>query len=239
MIAEAYPDGLEVNLSYRQEARPYLPQPTEIATDIQAQLADIGITANLDLQESTTFIDNTNAARCRSSARLGRRLPGSVELLRLPLRADGAAVRHRLPGHLRRHRRRSIGDRPGRPAHRLPAGQPAARRAHPDGADRLRRFGHRLPGGSAERPRQPADQRDPGGDVTGGRRPVRVRAERRAGRPVLPGRDRRRIRCVSASRSPSRCSPTRSAAPHRCRRWPRVGSPTTTSRCGRSTCVRA
>ena len=36
-------------------------QPTEIATDIQAQLADIGITANLDLQESTTLIDNVNS----------------------------------------------------------------------------------------------------------------------------------------------------------------------------------
>ncbi len=61
MVAEAYPDGVEIDLSYRQEARPYLPQPTEIATDIQAQLADIGITANLDLQESTTLIDNVNS----------------------------------------------------------------------------------------------------------------------------------------------------------------------------------
>jgi peptide/nickel transport system substrate-binding protein len=63
MVAEAYPDGVEVNLSYRQEARPYLAQPTEVATDIQAQLADIGITANLDVQESTTFIDNVNSAQ--------------------------------------------------------------------------------------------------------------------------------------------------------------------------------
>ena len=61
MVAEAYPDGIEVDLSYRQEARGYLPQPTEIATDIQAQLAAIGITANLDLQESTTLIDNVNS----------------------------------------------------------------------------------------------------------------------------------------------------------------------------------
>ena len=61
MVAEAYPDGVEVDLSYRQEARGYLPQPNEIATDIQAQLADIGITANLDLQESTTLIDNVNS----------------------------------------------------------------------------------------------------------------------------------------------------------------------------------
>ena len=63
MVAEAYPDGIEVNLSYREEPRPYLPQPTEIATDLQAQLADIGITANLDLQESTTLIDNVNSAQ--------------------------------------------------------------------------------------------------------------------------------------------------------------------------------
>ncbi|WP_162942170.1 ABC transporter substrate-binding protein [Desertimonas flava] len=61
MIAEAYPDGLEVDLSYRDAARGYLPLPTPIATDIQAQLAEIGITANLDLQESGTFIDNANA----------------------------------------------------------------------------------------------------------------------------------------------------------------------------------
>lgn len=62
LIAEAYPDGLDVNLSYRDAARGYLPQPTPIATDIQAQLADIGINVTLDLQESTTLIDNVNAA---------------------------------------------------------------------------------------------------------------------------------------------------------------------------------
>jgi len=62
LISEAYPDGLEVTLSYREEARPYLPQPTPIATDIQAQLADIGIDVTLDLQESTTLIDNINSA---------------------------------------------------------------------------------------------------------------------------------------------------------------------------------
>ena len=61
MLAEAYPDGLDVTMSYREEARGYLPQPTPIATDIQAQLADIGINVTLDLQESTTFLDNTAA----------------------------------------------------------------------------------------------------------------------------------------------------------------------------------
>lgn len=61
LIAEAYPDGLDVDLSYRDAARGYLPLPTPIATDIQAQLAEIGINVNLDLQESGTFIDNANA----------------------------------------------------------------------------------------------------------------------------------------------------------------------------------
>lgn len=63
MIAEAYPDGIDVTLSYRDAARPYVPQPTPIMTDIQAQLADIGINATLDLQESGTFIDNANAGQ--------------------------------------------------------------------------------------------------------------------------------------------------------------------------------
>lgn len=63
LIAEAYPDGLDVDLSYRDAARGYLPLPTPIATDIQAQLADIGINVTLDLQESGTFIDNSNAGQ--------------------------------------------------------------------------------------------------------------------------------------------------------------------------------
>ncbi len=41
--------------------RGYLAQPTPVVTDIQAQLAEIGINVTLDLQESTTFIDNTSA----------------------------------------------------------------------------------------------------------------------------------------------------------------------------------
>jgi peptide/nickel transport system substrate-binding protein len=61
IIAEKFPDGLDVALSYRDPARGYLPQPTPIATDIQAQLGEIGINVSLDLQESTTFLDNTAA----------------------------------------------------------------------------------------------------------------------------------------------------------------------------------
>lgn len=61
MLAEAYPDGIDVTLSLRDVARGYLPQPVPVATDIQAQLAEIGVNVTIDVQESTTFIDNSNA----------------------------------------------------------------------------------------------------------------------------------------------------------------------------------
>ena len=61
LAAAGYPDGFDVNLSYRDVVRGYLPQPTVVATDLQAQLAEVGIRVTLDLQESGTFIDNANA----------------------------------------------------------------------------------------------------------------------------------------------------------------------------------
>lgn len=63
MEAAGLKDGVDVNLSYRDVARGYLPQPTPIATDIQAQLAEIGIRITLDVQESGTFLDNANAGK--------------------------------------------------------------------------------------------------------------------------------------------------------------------------------
>ncbi|CAN5181718.1 hypothetical protein BH18ACT4_BH18ACT4_01050 [soil metagenome] len=56
-----FEEGFDVNLSYRDVVRGYLPQPPQVATDIQAQLAEVGIRVNLDVQESGTFIDNANA----------------------------------------------------------------------------------------------------------------------------------------------------------------------------------
>jgi peptide/nickel transport system substrate-binding protein len=61
LLADAgFPDGFETTIAYRNVARGYLPDPPGTATDLQAQLADIGITATLDEQESGTFIDNSN-----------------------------------------------------------------------------------------------------------------------------------------------------------------------------------
>ncbi len=54
---------IEVNLSYRDVVRSYLPQPGVVAADLQQQLADVGININIDVQESTTFLDNASAGR--------------------------------------------------------------------------------------------------------------------------------------------------------------------------------
>ncbi len=62
LLAEAnMPDGFDVTLSLRDVVRGYLPDPVPVATDIQAQLAEVGINVKIDVQESGTFIDNANA----------------------------------------------------------------------------------------------------------------------------------------------------------------------------------
>ncbi|MDQ3385067.1 MAG: ABC transporter substrate-binding protein [Actinomycetota bacterium] len=62
LLAEAgMPDGFDVTLSLRDVVRGYLPNPVPVATDIQAQLAEVGINVTIDVQESGTFIDNANA----------------------------------------------------------------------------------------------------------------------------------------------------------------------------------
>ncbi|HET6379681.1 MAG TPA: ABC transporter substrate-binding protein [candidate division Zixibacteria bacterium] len=62
MLAEAgYPNGFSTQIHLRDVARSYLPAPVPVATDLQAQLAELGITAEIDVQESTAFIDNADA----------------------------------------------------------------------------------------------------------------------------------------------------------------------------------
>jgi ABC-type transport system substrate-binding protein len=62
LLAEAgLADGFETALSLRDVSRGYLSQAVPVATDIQAQLAEVGIKINIDVQESTTFLDNADA----------------------------------------------------------------------------------------------------------------------------------------------------------------------------------
>jgi ABC-type transport system substrate-binding protein len=56
LLAEAgYPKGFKTRIVYRDAVRVSNPDPTGIATDLQAQLATIGVDATLEVQESTTF----------------------------------------------------------------------------------------------------------------------------------------------------------------------------------------
>ena len=70
-----------------------------------------------------------------------------------------------------------------------------------------------LQGRRHRRARQPAGQRELLGDGSGRSRHARLDAERRADRPLLRRRDRRRIAARVRADQRSRCWPTRSAAP--------------------------
>ena len=62
LLADAgFPDGFETDIQYRNVFRGYLPQPPLVAQDLAEQLESIGITANIDEQESGTFIGAANA----------------------------------------------------------------------------------------------------------------------------------------------------------------------------------
>ncbi|MFL5679174.1 MAG: ABC transporter substrate-binding protein [Chloroflexota bacterium] len=65
LLADAgFPNGFKTVIHLRDVVRSYLPNPTQVATDIQAQLkANLNIDATIDVQESTTYIDNSNAGK--------------------------------------------------------------------------------------------------------------------------------------------------------------------------------
>jgi ABC-type transport system substrate-binding protein len=51
------------NLSYRDVVRPYIPNPSQVAQEIQAELAQIGVKVNLNKEESGTFLANVAAGK--------------------------------------------------------------------------------------------------------------------------------------------------------------------------------
>jgi len=61
LAAGGYPDGFEINLNYRDVVRGYLPQPGIVGQDIQTQLAEVGITVNIEVMESGAFLDASDA----------------------------------------------------------------------------------------------------------------------------------------------------------------------------------
>ncbi|MGC1122184.1 MAG: ABC transporter substrate-binding protein [Candidatus Methanofastidiosia archaeon] len=70
LAAAGYPDGFTVSLWNMPVSRPYFPVPTEIAEAIQADLAAVGITAELFTEDWGTYLQDTEAGK-HSMAMLG------------------------------------------------------------------------------------------------------------------------------------------------------------------------
>ena len=71
-MAEEGITTISTKLQFRDAVRGYLPDPPQIATEIQSQLRDnLGIEAELDLQESGTFLDNNAAGNLEGIFLLG------------------------------------------------------------------------------------------------------------------------------------------------------------------------
>ena len=145
----ASPDGFETTITYRDVVRSYLPEPGVVAQDIQAQLKDIGINAEIVVMESGAFLDASDAGEMIGFHMLGwgADYPGPDQLPGLPL-------------WLRRHATSSVtagktstiplsscsADRPSRALSNLHRGQRADQAACAHGPRRARRLRHSLHG---------------------------------------------------------------------------------------------
>ncbi len=63
LAAAGFPNGFETELSYRNVVRAYLPNVKQVAQEIQAEMAQIGVTVKLKEMETGTFIDATTAGK--------------------------------------------------------------------------------------------------------------------------------------------------------------------------------
>ncbi|WP_147804088.1 ABC transporter substrate-binding protein [Alkalicoccus halolimnae] len=61
MLADAGQEGLEMDLWTMPVARPYMPDPERAAEVMQANLSDIGVTANIVSMEWATYLEQTEA----------------------------------------------------------------------------------------------------------------------------------------------------------------------------------
>jgi peptide/nickel transport system substrate-binding protein len=64
LLAKAgFPDGFETTLSFRDVTRIYVSHQPQVAQEIQAQLAEIGVKVNITPEESGTFLENVAAGK--------------------------------------------------------------------------------------------------------------------------------------------------------------------------------
>ena len=74
LLADAgFPDGFDTTIQYREAARPYLPDPTAVALELQAQLkANLNIRAELQVLPDDAYLATVDAGRADGIHLLGR-----------------------------------------------------------------------------------------------------------------------------------------------------------------------
>jgi ABC-type transport system substrate-binding protein len=73
LLAEAgFPDGFDTKIAYRDVVRAYLPEPGVVAQDLQAQLEEVGINAEIEVMESGAFVDAAVQGRLETLYLLGQ-----------------------------------------------------------------------------------------------------------------------------------------------------------------------
>ncbi len=73
LASAGYPNGFATTIQYRDLARPYLPDPTGVAHELQAQLlANLGIRAELDIRPDDGFLADADAGKLDGLHLLGQ-----------------------------------------------------------------------------------------------------------------------------------------------------------------------
>ena len=124
---QAIPDGFTTKLHLRDVVRGYLPSPVTVAQDIQAQLkANLNITAEIDVQDATTYLTTASRGELPGIHLLGwgADYPDVTNFLDVHF---GVGASEQFGDEVRRHhraaRRRRQDGRPGRPRSALQDGQ--------------------------------------------------------------------------------------------------------------------
>ena len=147
LLAEAgFPDGFETTISLRDVFRVYLPEPTAVAEDIRAQLAEnLGINATIEVMESTAFIEATAAGQVEGIHLLGwgADYPHVTNFLDYHFGGINVQFGEMNPDIVAAVIEGSGIGGPGGGAARLRADQRPARRGRADGPDCLGSFGQR------------------------------------------------------------------------------------------------
>ena len=227
---------------YRTKVRSYLPSPTQVATDIQAQLKDnLGINIKLVVEKDDTYL--TDSSKGKFPLFLlgwGADYPDMTDFLDYPLRhRRQRRLRAEVQGPRRQAHRRRIRDGRDQAWCALHGGQQPREEARPDGPARPRWFGDGLQGRRRQRTLVADRQRGALDDDPGHPRHAHLDAELRTVAGSTAATRVTAMRCASASRSSTRCTSTRWPDSRPSPRWPRAAHPAPISRPGPASSARA